>query len=107
LGHPSGHHLKKAMVEVVVEGHIQHQGVLGVKGSGFFSTGGGGMAKGQPPAGLQPNHQFPAAGMVGPKAAHMQQLQPGPLNGHGAGVTKERGRQTTHRHAKPLTHLSN
>ena len=72
LGHPSGHHLKEAMVEIMVERHIQHQGVLGIEGSGFFRTGGAGMTKGQLPAGLQPSNQLPAAGMVRPKAAYMQ-----------------------------------
>ena len=60
------------MVEVVVQGHIQHQGVLGIEGSSFLRAGGAGMAKGQPATGLQPSHQLSAAGMVRPKAAYMQ-----------------------------------
>ena len=72
LGHASGHHFKKAMVEVVVEGHIQHQCVLGIEGSSFLRAGSAGMTKGQLPAGLQRRHQLPAAGMVRPKAAHVQ-----------------------------------
>ena len=47
------------------------------------------------------------AGVMRPKAAHMQQLQQRQLNGHGAGVTKECGRQGSHRHPQPLTHFSN
>ena len=39
------HHLKEAVVEVVVEGHIQHQGVLGIEGSGVLRAAGGGMGQ--------------------------------------------------------------
>ena len=49
LGRARGHHLKEAVVEVVVERHVEHQGVLGVEGNGFLGAGGGCMAKRQPP----------------------------------------------------------
>jgi hypothetical protein len=92
LGHASGHHLEEAMVEVVVEGHVEHQGVLGVEGSGLLWAGGGGMAKRQLPAGLQGHHQFTAAGVMGPQAAHMQELEPWLGNPFRSGIAKERGR---------------
>lgn len=45
LGNAGGHHLKHPVVEVVVQGHVQHQGVLGVERCGLGSGVGGGVAE--------------------------------------------------------------
>jgi hypothetical protein len=70
LGHASGHHLKEAVVEVMVQGPVEHQSVLGIEGSSLLAP----------------------AGVMGPQAAHMKQLEPRLRHPHRSWVAKKRGR---------------
>jgi DNA gyrase subunit A len=105
LGNAGGHHLKEAVVEVVVEGHVQHQGVLRVQRRSLLGATGGGMPQRHPAAGLQGRYQLPPPRMVRPQAAHMQQLAPGLGHRQRRRIAKEAWRQRSHRHPQPLTHL--
>ena len=105
LGNAGGHHLKEAVVEVVVEGHVQHQGVLRVQRRSLLGATGGGMPQRHPAAGLQGRYQLPPPRMVRPQAAHMQQLAPGLGHRHRRRIAKEARRQRSHRHPQPLAYL--
>ena len=62
------------------------------------------MAEGHSSACLQGSDQLPTAGMMGPQAAHVQELKPRLRNPFRSGIAKERGWQGPHRHAQPLAH---
>ena len=106
LGCASGHRFKEAVVEIVVEGHVQHQGMAGIKPGGFLGTGGSGMAEGDAASGLQGLHQLAAFGVMGPEAAHMQEYPLWRCRPPGCRVAKEAGGQAAHGHVQACLYLA-
>ena len=105
LGDSGGHHFKQPMVEVLVQGHIQHQGMLGVKLGSFVGVSRGGVAERHLLSLEQGFDECTPAGVMGAKAAHVQQFQPWFRVGSGGWVAKKGWGQAAHGHFQPLLHF--